>query len=157
MTRCGTIGWVVAVAGVLVAGCAQVPPGVPVSVSAYEQMPPGDGFPIEEPGTEPKRYKGLLDTLPLGHQQLFWSNIWDLANDPETLQEHDIKTEDGKRCYLIEQPAFAFKALVDYMQLKSFIEDGKSIPLPPFEDAEEKHYFQKIARFCGTKILILRV
>ena len=64
--------------------------------------------------------------------------------DKTWLQEHDIKTENGKRCYLIEQPAFAFKALIDYMQLKSFIEDVNSIPLTRFEDAEEKHYFQKM-------------
>jgi len=76
-----------------------------------EQMPPGDGFPIEEPGTEPKRYKGLLQTLPLGHQQLFWSNIWDLANDPETLQAHDIKAIYGSVIYqkLKEGLIYVFK------------------------------------------------
>ena len=76
-----------------------------------EQMPPGDGFPIEEPGTEPKRYKGLLNTLPLGHQQLFWSSIWDLANDPETLQAHDIKAIYGSVIYqkLKEGLIYVFK------------------------------------------------
>jgi hypothetical protein len=76
-----------------------------------EKMPPGDGFPIEEPGAEPRRYKGLLDALPVGHQQLFWSSIWDLANDPEKLKEHDIKAIYGSVIYqrLKEGLIYVFK------------------------------------------------
>jgi len=68
------------------------------------------------------------------------------VSDKAWLLEHDINMENGKRCYLIEQPAYAFKALpvVDYMQLKSFAEDANFIPLPSFEDAEENHYSRKM-------------
>lgn len=76
-----------------------------------ERMPPGDGFPIEEPGAEPKRYAGLLQALPIVHQQLFWTNIWDLANDPEELREHDIKAIYGSVIYqrLKEGLVYVFK------------------------------------------------
>ncbi len=55
-----------------------------------ERMAPGEGFLIEEPGSEPQRYKDLLDALPLKQRQLFWSSIWELANDTEKLKEYDI-------------------------------------------------------------------
>ena len=64
-----------------------------------ETTPPQDGFPIEEPGTEPKRYCGLLKALPVKHQQLFWTGIWDLANDPEKLQQYGIKAVFGNVIY----------------------------------------------------------
>lgn len=76
-----------------------------------EQMAPGDGFPIEEPGVEPQRYSGLLRTLPIRHQRLFWSSIWDLANDPEKLQEHGIRAIYGSVVYqkLREGVIYVFK------------------------------------------------
>jgi len=62
----------------------------------------------------------------------------------------------------LSSPRFAFKArVVKYLQLKSFIEDINSIPLPSFEDAEEKHCFQKMCQhffpaindlFCAIEI-----
>ena len=76
-----------------------------------EKMPPGEGFAIEEPGAEPRRYSGLLQTLPIRHQELFWSNIWDLANDPEKLHEHGIKAIYGSVIYtkLKEGLIYVFK------------------------------------------------
>ena len=76
-----------------------------------ERMAPGDGFLIEEPGAEPKRYAGLLQMLPAEHQQLFWTHIWDLANDPEQLRTHDIKAIYGSVIYhkLQEGLIYVFK------------------------------------------------
>jgi hypothetical protein len=76
-----------------------------------ERMAPGDGFVIEEPGTEPRRYSGLLKALPVRHQQLFWSSIWDLANDPEKLHEHGIRAIYGSVIYqkLKEGLVYVFK------------------------------------------------
>jgi len=76
-----------------------------------ERMAPGDGFLIEEPGAEPKRYSGLLQMLPAEHQQLFWTHIWDLANDPEQLHAHDIKAIYGSVIYhkLQEGLIYVFK------------------------------------------------
>jgi cell division protein FtsB len=64
-----------------------------------EKMAPEDGFAIEEPGAEPKRYSDLLAALPVRQRQLFWSSIWDLANDPEKLKEYDIKAIYGNVVY----------------------------------------------------------
>ncbi|MHC4624356.1 MAG: hypothetical protein ACYS4W_10705 [Planctomycetota bacterium] len=64
-----------------------------------EKTAPEDGFLIEEPGVEPRRYADLLQVLPLQQRQLFWSNIWDLANDPEKLKQYDIKAIYGNVVY----------------------------------------------------------
>ena len=64
-----------------------------------EKMAPDDGYAIEEPGTEPRRYKDLLEALPVEHCQLFWTNIWDLANDPNKLRDYDIDAIYGDVLY----------------------------------------------------------
>jgi hypothetical protein len=64
-----------------------------------EQMTPQEGFAIEEPGVEPQRYKDLLQLLPAEQRQMFWSNIWGLANDPEKLAQHDIEAIYGNAIY----------------------------------------------------------
>ncbi len=64
-----------------------------------EQMSPQDGFPIEEPGAEPQRYKQLFQELPLKHRELFWSSIWELANDPYLLAQYDIEAIYGNVTY----------------------------------------------------------
>ena len=64
-----------------------------------EKMAPGQGFVIEEPGAEPKRYSELLKVLPIKQKRLFWSHIWDLANDPDKLKEHDIEAIYGNAVY----------------------------------------------------------
>ncbi len=76
-----------------------------------EKMTPADGFAIEEPGTEPQRYKDLLETLPIEHRQMFWSHIWELANDTEKLAEYDIDAIYGNAVYwkLREGLIYVFK------------------------------------------------
>ena len=64
-----------------------------------EKMAPGEGFLIEEPGAEPQRYKDLLKALPIEHRQMFWSNIWDLANDTEKLAAYGIDAVYGSGVY----------------------------------------------------------
>jgi len=64
-----------------------------------EKMTPAEGYPIEEPGAEPKRYKDLLEALPIEHRQMFWSHIWELANDTEKLAEYDIQAIYGNAVY----------------------------------------------------------
>ena len=54
-----------------------------------EKMAPEDGFMIEKTGTEPQRYKDLLKALPVEHCKMFWTNIWDLANDPNKLKDYE--------------------------------------------------------------------
>jgi hypothetical protein len=76
-----------------------------------ERTTPEKGFVIEEPGAEPRRYDDLLAALPLVQRHLFWSNIWDLANDPEKLKEHDIEAIYGNVVYfrLREGLIYVFK------------------------------------------------
>jgi len=69
-----------------------------------EKQPPAGGFAIEEQGAEPARYAGLLARLRLKDRQTFWTAIWDLANDPEALQQHGIKAIYGNAVYKKLQP-----------------------------------------------------
>jgi len=64
-----------------------------------EKMAPEKGFVIEQPGTEPQRYSDLLKVLPIKQSQMFWSNIWDLANDTKKLKEYDIEAVYGNAIY----------------------------------------------------------
>jgi len=64
-----------------------------------EKMTPEEGFAIEQPGTEPQRYSDLLKALPIKQRQMFWSNIWDLANNPDKLKKHDIEAIYGNVVY----------------------------------------------------------
>src|SRR4030042_877895 len=76
-----------------------------------EKMTPAEGFAIEEPGAEPQRYKDLLAALPIEHRQMFWSEIWELANDTEKLAEYDIDAIYGNAGYwkLREGLIYVFK------------------------------------------------
>jgi len=76
-----------------------------------EKMSPAEGFPIEKPGVEPRRYKDLLEVLPIEQRHMFWSNIWDLANDTEKLATYDIDAIYGNAVYskLREGLIYVFK------------------------------------------------
>jgi hypothetical protein len=76
-----------------------------------EKMRPQDGFLIEQQGAEPQRYKDLLKALPLEHKQLFWTNIWELANDQEKLKQYDIEGIYGSVVYtkLVKGLIYIFK------------------------------------------------
>ena len=65
-----------------------------------DKTAPEDGFEIEEPGAEPQRYADLLAALPIEQREVFWSNIWDLANDPDKLSKYDIQAIYGNAVYL---------------------------------------------------------
>jgi hypothetical protein len=76
-----------------------------------ENMAPQNGFAIESPGAEPARYADLLARLPIKHRELFWSSIWDLANDPKKLQDFGITAIYGNVVYtrLSEGLIYVFK------------------------------------------------
>jgi hypothetical protein len=76
-----------------------------------EKMTPAEGYTIEEPGAEPQRYKNLLEALPIEHRKMFWSEIWELANDTEKLAEYDIDAIYGNAVYwkLREGLIYVFK------------------------------------------------
>lgn len=64
-----------------------------------EKQAPEDGFLIESPGKEPERYADLLEELPTKKRKLFWTSIWDLANDPQRLKEYGIQAIYGNVTY----------------------------------------------------------
>ena len=73
-----------------------------------ENMSPAEGFAIEEEGTAPARYADLLERLRLPERKLFWSAIWDLANDPEALQQHGVKAIYGNAVYKKLRPGLIY-------------------------------------------------
>jgi len=73
-----------------------------------ENQSPGEGFAIETPGREPRRYQTLLDQLPVEHRRLFWSSIWDLANDPYRLKEYGIEAIYGSVTYAKLKPGLLY-------------------------------------------------
>jgi hypothetical protein len=76
-----------------------------------ESVAPQDGFAIESPGAEPARYADLLARLPIKQREMFWSNIWDLANDVEKLKQDGITAIYGNAVYskLKEGLIYVFK------------------------------------------------
>jgi len=64
-----------------------------------ENMSPENGLPLEEPGKEPQRYSNLLSLLPANQRNLFWTNIWELANNPNKLKRYDITAIYGNVVY----------------------------------------------------------
>ncbi|EKD26975.1 MAG: hypothetical protein ACD_79C00949G0004 [uncultured bacterium] len=73
-----------------------------------ETMSPDKGFPIEDAGKEPSRYLGLLEKLRLKDQETFWSGIWDLANDPQTLSSLGVDAIFGNVVYTKLKPGLVY-------------------------------------------------
>jgi hypothetical protein len=64
-----------------------------------EKLAPENGLPIEEMGKEPQRYSDLLKLLPVNQRELFWTSIWELANNPDKLKQYDIMAIYGNIVY----------------------------------------------------------
>ena len=73
-----------------------------------ENTAPEKGLMIEEPGKEPERYADLLKLLPVKKRDLFWTGIWELANDPEKLKEYDIEAVYGNVVYSKLKKGFVY-------------------------------------------------
>ncbi|MCC7300448.1 MAG: hypothetical protein IT583_05165 [Verrucomicrobia bacterium] len=73
-----------------------------------ENQMPAEGFSVEEHGAEPARYAGLLARLRLKDRTVFWNAIWDLANDPESLQRYGIKAIYGNAVYKKLRPGLIY-------------------------------------------------
>ncbi len=64
-----------------------------------EHMKPEDGYPIEEPGREPLRYRSICHELSLDETKLFWEEIWKLSNNPDQLHQAGIQAVYGNVVY----------------------------------------------------------
>jgi len=73
-----------------------------------ETTAPQNGFAIESPGREPQRYADLMKRLSIKQRELFWSNIWDLANNPEKLNDFGITAIYGNAIYSQLKPGLIY-------------------------------------------------
>ena len=73
-----------------------------------ETMAPQNGFAIESPGAEPARYADLMSRLSIKQREMFWSNIWDLANDAEKLKQEGITAIYGNAVYSKLRPGLIY-------------------------------------------------
>jgi hypothetical protein len=64
-----------------------------------ETSPPSAGQPIQEVGHEPERYRQIGERLSVSDRNLFWSEIWELANDPNRLKELGVRAVYGNVVY----------------------------------------------------------
>jgi len=64
-----------------------------------EKMNPSNGYPIEIDNEEPKRYSDILKNLSIKDRDQFWSEIWQLSNDPDRLKEKGIQAIYGNVVY----------------------------------------------------------
>ena len=73
-----------------------------------ETMKPEEGYPIETPGGEPKRYADICAKLSLKDRDMFWDEIWELSNDPDRLREAGIKAIYGNVIYRKVKPGLIY-------------------------------------------------
>jgi hypothetical protein len=73
-----------------------------------EKMPPESGLPIDSAGAEPLRYKEIFRLVPVRQQELFWSAVWDLANNPDGLKQYGITAIYGNVVYSRVRPGFIY-------------------------------------------------
>lgn len=78
-----------------------------------ERMAPADGFPIDEPGAEPVRYRDLCARLSVRDRRLFWSEIWTLADDQNRLREAGVRAIYGNVVYKRLKPGFIYSFKID--------------------------------------------
>ncbi len=64
-----------------------------------EEIAPEQGFYINDPQSEPHRYKDFLAQLPADHRKMFWDSIWELAHQPDKLKEYGIEAVYGDVTY----------------------------------------------------------
>jgi len=73
-----------------------------------EKTAPEDGFAIEEQGGEPERYGEMLSKLHIKERELFWENIWSLANDSERLEGYGVTAIYGNVIYSRVKPGLIY-------------------------------------------------
>lgn len=78
-----------------------------------ETMSPASGFALEDPGVEPARYAELCAKLSLKHRRMFWSEIWELSDDPGRLSKSGVKAIYGNVVYKKIRPGFIYIFKID--------------------------------------------
>lgn len=73
-----------------------------------DKMRPEDGFAIEAQGDEPKRYAEICSKLKIRDKELFWKEIWELADDEQSLAEYGISAIYGNVVYRKVRPGLIY-------------------------------------------------
>jgi hypothetical protein len=73
-----------------------------------EGTPPAQGFTIQKPGKEPEQYRGLFKKLPLDQRNLFWDEVWQLANDDKRLAAAGVQAIYGNAVYTQLKPGLIY-------------------------------------------------
>lgn len=73
-----------------------------------DKMLPENGIPIETQGAEPSRYEKICKDLPLEDRNMFWQEIWSLANNTEKLKHLGIKAVYGSVVYEKLEPGLIY-------------------------------------------------
>ena len=73
-----------------------------------EKMKPEEGYVIETPRAEPRRYADICAKLSLRDKGMFWEEIWKLSNDPNRLQAAGIKAIYGNVIYRRLRPGLIY-------------------------------------------------
>jgi hypothetical protein len=78
-----------------------------------EKMPPESGFPIDARGAEPARYAELCNKLSVRDRAMFWTEIWNLSDDPNRLREAGIQAIYGNAVYKKVKPGLIYRFKID--------------------------------------------
>ena len=73
-----------------------------------EKMKPEDGLPIEAPGRPSPRYDAIFNKLSMRDRDLFWSEIWRLADNRDRLQATGVRAVFGTVTYRELRPGFIY-------------------------------------------------
>jgi len=78
-----------------------------------EKTPPEKGFSIDMRGAEPERYAELCKKLSVRDREMFWTEIWNLSDDPNRLQESGIQAVYGNAVYKKVKPGLIYRFKID--------------------------------------------
>lgn len=73
-----------------------------------EKMTPENGYPIDSKGVEPTRYAKIFGGLSLTDRDLFWKEIWELADDPDRLASAGVQAIYGTAVYKKVRPGLIY-------------------------------------------------
>lgn len=73
-----------------------------------ETTAPEEGFAIEEAGKPSPRYEQVCAKLSIEDRALFWSEIWNLSNDPKRLEASGVQAIFGNVVYRQLKPGLIY-------------------------------------------------
>ena len=73
-----------------------------------ENMSPSEGYAIETESAEPMRYSDIFKKLSVEDRTTFWTEIWDLANDPNKLNGLGVRAIYGNAVYSKLKPGLVY-------------------------------------------------